>query len=681
MTEVGIVLRGTAGANGDRGATGGRGGFVTALVPTTPGGGLQIVLGSPGDSYHPGGGFRNGGEGQQSTVYDDAGGGGGASSVSSNGTLYMVAGGGGGAGGAPLNDPGVAIGGNGGDAGAPADDGAQGGDSSNINGVNGGTGGGGGCADGRIGGDQCQQPQGQNDGNGGRGEAPHQGDVLTIFQASGAGGGAGWPNGGGGGQAAHIGLNPLVQAGGGGGAGGQNFVGNGAELLAQGITPDNGASITFFAAGGPVFTASCNGSSEPRPYTPPVGTTAVLAVAQGGTGSPTGDPVDTGPAGRGAITVGTIPVVPGQRLAVVPGCQGYGRGISPGAGIGGDGGSAPCLASRNGGGGGGGSTVFAGGRSLLTAGGGGGSGGNAVSALNQGQPTPGGAGGDAGLGWGRAGAGDGAAAGGGGGKGGFSAQPAGRGDTGSHAVDNPCSGGGGGGGGGGEGAEGGDAGYASGGGGGGAGTSTFQAGAVRDPVVGSASRVGDGFVKLLAVDPIPYNNTALAVPGTAGPGFDGVGNVYDIDAVTKAGRSGDTDVYFGQIGGVFGWNSPPGSPDNWAQDGQTIPIARSGPGIVVFGASTSGPTAAVATVRFSDGTSQPVTISFPDWTRPFDLAPNVQEVFRVPRSDGTQVSVYGQYIPSPPGKTAVSLTLPPANPGGPTAPTSHVFKVEAGDPD
>lgn len=683
-----VVARGGGGANGDKGAVGGPAGLIVSTVTVPAGAKVKVWVATNASSFNAGQGYAPGGNGWQAPgIWLDSGGGGGSSAVTVDDQVAVVAAGGGGAGSSVPDEfayKANVAGGNGGSAGLPASEGGFGQNTStntSRTGLQYTFPGKGGCANGGSSGCNAQGfPEPANPQWGGNGYS----NVPTSN--GGGGGGAGYPNGGDAGGPSMI--NPLFasgEAGGGGGGGGQNFSATPATVSVSG---SGSAGTVMFLPGGaegvaPVrYTCQYSGGTITNvfPYSVPAGVSTIYAVVAGGNGGATSDPNETGPPGRGAVASGLVSVRQGQEVQAVVGCSGYGRNPSPGNGPSGGGGGAPPGADDGGGGGGGGALILDGTRDALNAGGGGGSGGSGQPVV--GQFVDGSGGGDAGLGWGRAGAGNGSAVardggtvGGPPGQGASSAQPGGRGDTGTNATF--PDGGGGGGGGGNVGGTGGENEA-----GGGAGGSSYDAQLVTAPAIGMQmpTTVGaDGFVVIVPIPATTYNNIALAKPGTAGAGFDGVGNVYDIDAVNRASAGGITPVYFGQIGAGFGWNTPPGVADNWAQDGQTIPVSPPGQqGLIVFGSSTSGPTQAVSTVRFSDGSTQQVTLSFPDWLRPLDLAPNVKEVLRVPRSDGVQASIYAQYIEVPGGKAPVSLTLPPANPGGPTAPTVHVFKAARG---
>lgn len=512
LTQITVIVAGASGANGDS-ANGGRGGLVVAEVRVAPSETLNVLVGAIGNSTNPGAGFRSGGSGRSATVTDDSGGGGGATAVLVVGdetNPRVVAGGGGGAGGT-VNT--AAPGGDGGDGGlkaAPGGDGVSPTETAYVD-VPGGSsiGAAGGCTDGAS---SCGLAgDAPSDSAGGDGVAG-----LADF-GGGGGGGGGFPNSGwGGGRAFPNPDAPLDPSGGGGGGGGQSFLdADYGRLLTSGTAEGLSDGFVTILPGGNLTRISCTGPDVSLNYYVPVDTNAVVAIAAGGAGGQPTHYDKTGRPGRGALAIGRISVTPGDILNLVPGCEGYGSAVSPGAATGGAGGhavSSLVVDGDDGGGGGGASEVRdSSGVRLLTAGGGGGSGGHNVNLLEKpgDNESVGGAGGDAGLGWGPSSAGNGgiSSSSAPGGQGGASANA--NGDDGSDGNSDPAIGGGGGGGGGGGvvGGQGGgtDSSYA--GGGGGSGSSAFDP-SVQFATIGSVAPgadnglpTDDGYIILIPVSP------------------------------------------------------------------------------------------------------------------------------------------------------------------------------------
>ncbi|HTJ66269.1 MAG TPA: endo-beta-N-acetylglucosaminidase H [Actinospica sp.] len=117
--------------------------------------------------------------------------------------------------------------------------------------------------------------------------------------------------------------------------------------------------------------------------------------------------------------------------------------------------------------------------------------------------------------------------------------------------------------------------------------------------------------------PATYNNTGIANDGSADANFDGGGYAYSAQALAAAGVSPGSRIT--AAGKTFTWpNAAAGSADNFQADGQTIAVGTGNSGtsgsIAFLGAATNGPSSGTATVKFTDGTSQNVALSFSDWT-------------------------------------------------------------------
>jgi hypothetical protein len=179
-----------------------------------------------------------------------------------------------------------------------------------------------------------------------------------------------------------------------------------------------------------------------------------------------------------------------------------------------------------------------------------------------------------------------------------------------------------------------------------------------------------------------YNNTGIASDGSTGANFDGDGYAYSAQALAAAGFSPGSQVT--ASGTTFTWpNVSAGSADNYQAAGQTVAVSGSG-SIAFLGAATNGPSSGTATVNFTDGTSQSVTLSFSDWTLNGGSA-SVQSgntvaittSYRDTTSGGQETVATNVFATSPisltSGKTVTSVTLPTsANQG-----ELHVFAITA----
>lgn len=229
VTEIKIDAYGAQGANNGT-SNGGNGGYISGILPVTPGETLNIFVGGQ-DGFNGGGAAGTGGTGTRNGLN-----GGGASDVRQGGTTLsdriIVAGGGGGAG---RGDCTAQHGGGGGypgglggqSSGLPAFSGGDGTASSGGNGGEGGCAGNCSCSPGGGGGG------GGDGGGGGGGYGPSQGGVIALGGTGGACGQDGDPAGGGAGSPGQggcfgVGGNGGNSGNGGGGGGGAGWYGGGA---------------------------------------------------------------------------------------------------------------------------------------------------------------------------------------------------------------------------------------------------------------------------------------------------------------------------------------------------------------------------------------------------------------------------------------------------------------------
>ncbi|WP_432981850.1 GH92 family glycosyl hydrolase [Dactylosporangium sp. CA-233914] len=105
---------------------------------------------------------------------------------------------------------------------------------------------------------------------------------------------------------------------------------------------------------------------------------------------------------------------------------------------------------------------------------------------------------------------------------------------------------------------------------------------------------------------------------------DGQGNLGSMDlsdwsfsrgGLAAAGAAPGAKLPFGATGIEFTWpDAAPGTPDNWIPHGQRVDLPNRNAGSVSFlGLATNGPATGTATVVYTDGTTQPVKVTFADW--------------------------------------------------------------------
>ena len=194
---------------------------------------------------------------------------------------------------------------------------------------------------------------------------------------------------------------------------------------------------------------------------------------------------------------------------------------------------------------------------------------------------------------------------------------------------------------------------------------------------------GSNAVYLGGTGAAAYNNTGIANDGSTGADFDGDGYAYSAQALSAAGVSPGSQLT--ASGMTFTWpNVPAGTADNYQANGQTVVVSGSGSSgsIAFLGAATNGPSTGTATVNFTDGTSQSVTLSFSDWTLNGGTASvqagntvAITTPYRDTSSGGQDTVTTNVFATSPislpSGKTVASITLPTSADQG----ELHVFAI------
>ena len=136
----------------------------------------------------------------------------------------------------------------------------------------------------------------------------------------------------------------------------------------------------------------------------------------------------------------------------------------------------------------------------------------------------------------------------------------------------------------------------------------------------------------------------------------------------------------------FTWPSVVGGPDNVIADGQIIDLSGSGNELGFLGAAGFGAASGSGTITYTDGSTQPYSISMADWFN--NAAVSGDEIATTTTSwnfaSTTQakhpVSVYFASVPLDPHKTVASVTLPTVGSGvGNGINAMHIFSIAAGN--
>ncbi|MBF9072069.1 NEW3 domain-containing protein [Streptacidiphilus fuscans] len=203
------------------------------------------------------------------------------------------------------------------------------------------------------------------------------------------------------------------------------------------------------------------------------------------------------------------------------------------------------------------------------------------------------------------------------------------------------------------------------------------------PVTATATYRGGGVAgQQTVVQVVPYPTLAAAFDNVGAtsesattPGnFDGSGDSYSSEALTKAGAAPGATVNANGLS--FVWpTAAPGTPDNVSADGQEITLTGQGSALGFLGAEAgfvSGP----VTVTYTDGTTSTGQLGFPNWCCAPTNAYGAQTAFTMdhrntptgPANYGISYGVFTNTVPLLPGKTVRSVTLP-------EEPAIHIFGI------
>lgn len=159
--------------------------------------------------------------------------------------------------------------------------------------------------------------------------------------------------------------------------------------------------------------------------------------------------------------------------------------------------------------------------------------------------------------------------------------------------------------------------------------------------------------------------------------YDGVGYSYSAQALKGVGIAPGGTVNFSNV--YFTWpNVSSGTLDNWEATRQMLPVTPvSGADTLAFlGSATHGATSGVATITYTDSTTQTFTLGFTDWangTLSFGNKIVTTMSYRNGAGGKQTINVYVFYaqVTLQSGKTIQSVTLPASVSGG----ELHVFAI------
>jgi beta-glucosidase len=169
---------------------------------------------------------------------------------------------------------------------------------------------------------------------------------------------------------------------------------------------------------------------------------------------------------------------------------------------------------------------------------------------------------------------------------------------------------------------------------------------------------------------------------TSAGNMDGQTDSYSAEGLASAGLSPGASV---TVNGVsLTWPGvPAGQPDNVVAEGQAIDLSGSGSHLVFLGSSDFGTGSGTGAVTYTDGTTQPFTLTLADW---YNNSPQAGGTLVASTHWNTStgpgahiVGVYSASVPLDSGKTVQSVTLPAVSTGvtrGSVA--THIFAIGVG---
>jgi hypothetical protein len=201
---------------------------------------------------------------------------------------------------------------------------------------------------------------------------------------------------------------------------------------------------------------------------------------------------------------------------------------------------------------------------------------------------------------------------------------------------------------------------------------------------GSVTAVGQVSVPYASL-PDAFNNPGISDDSNPGAGnLDGAGRSYSAEALAAAGLpAGGTITHDGV---TFTWpKAQPATPDNVVAGGQTIAVSGSGSTLGFLGAANNGTVTGTGTITYTDGSTQPFSLSLADWWANAAAGGGdiVATMPYINNQSGTnisrKVSVYYASAALQPGKTVAYVTLPNISQGVANGQVAmHIFAASVG---
>jgi hypothetical protein len=178
-----------------------------------------------------------------------------------------------------------------------------------------------------------------------------------------------------------------------------------------------------------------------------------------------------------------------------------------------------------------------------------------------------------------------------------------------------------------------------------------------------------------------FNNVGVTSDtNTAAGNFDGGGSSFSKQSLATAGLVSGTAITHSGLSLVWPTAAGTGQPDNTVASGQTIALSGSGSILGFLLSADYGSASGTGTITFTDGTTEPFTLTSPDWWGPPGSKTVVAQPTYINGPGNTQstntVYVYYQSVTLTAGETVASVTLPNVSSGVTTGTVAlHVFAM------
>jgi hypothetical protein len=131
-------------------------------------------------------------------------------------------------------------------------------------------------------------------------------------------------------------------------------------------------------------------------------------------------------------------------------------------------------------------------------------------------------------------------------------------------------------------------------------------------------------------------------------------------------------------------NAAASTNDNTVAEGQKIVVSGSGSSIGFLLSASYGPASGTATITYTDGSTQTVTLNAPDWfstSAPSGGTVAVNSTYQNRQGNTTYThtaDIFAEKFALTSGKTVASVTLPPGSALTAGTPALHVFAINVG---